>query len=92
VFGLMLLVNGIRTLFKTITAFTLARSITLAAATLQIITVRPAPVEAVIALSIVYVAVEPVHLRQGRPGSPIATPGLSPSPLGSYTVSVLPAR
>jgi hydrogenase/urease accessory protein HupE len=68
VFGLMLLVGNFKSLLKTITAFTVAHSITLAAAALQVIHVRPAPVEAVIALSIVYVAVELVHLRQGKPG------------------------
>jgi hypothetical protein len=68
VFGLILLVGNWRTLLKTITAFTVAHSITLAAAALEVIHVRPAPVEAVIALSIVYVAVELVHLRQGRTG------------------------
>ncbi|MDB5968045.1 MAG: hypothetical protein JWQ90_495 [Hydrocarboniphaga sp.] len=68
VFGLMLLVGDLRRLVKTITAFTLAHSITLACAALDLITVQPAPVEAVIALSIVYVAVELVHQRRGRVG------------------------
>jgi hypothetical protein len=68
VFGLILLVGNWRLLLKTITAFTIAHSITLAAATLKIIPVAAAPVEAVIALSIVYVAVELVYARRGAFG------------------------
>ncbi len=69
VLGLLLLVRNVRTLVGTLTAFTVAHSITLALATLNIVHVPPAPVEAVIALSIVYVAVELV-----RPGD---KPGLA---------------
>lgn len=68
VFGLILLVGHWRPLLKTITAFTVAHSITLAAATLKIIPVAAAPVEAIIALSIVYVAVELVYARRGAVG------------------------
>ena len=50
------------------TAFTVAHSITLSLAALGFVRVPPAPVEAVIALSIVFVAAEIVHSRQGRPG------------------------
>jgi hypothetical protein len=56
VFALLLIVNGLRRLVGTITAFTLAHSITLAAATLGFIHVPQAPVEAVIALSILFLA------------------------------------
>jgi hypothetical protein len=66
VFGLMLLVRDLRSLIKTITGFTLAHSITLAAAALGYVHIPAAPVEAAIALSIVYVAVEVVNARQGR--------------------------
>ena len=55
-------------LVKTITAFTVAHSITLALATLGFINVPPRPVEAMIALSIVFLCVEIVHARQGRTG------------------------
>ncbi len=55
-------------LLKTITAFTVAHSITLALATLGVVNVPAAPVEAVIALSIVFVAAEILHTRAGRPG------------------------
>lgn len=66
VFGLMLLVGNARTLIRTITGFTVAHSISLGAAALGYVHVPAAPVEAVIALSIVYVAVEVLHARQGR--------------------------
>lgn len=68
VLALMMIVSGMRTLIWTITSFTLAHSITLAAATLGLVNVPQQPVEAVIALSIVFVAMEYVHWQQGRPG------------------------
>jgi len=68
VFALLLIVNGWRRLIGTITAFTLAHSITLFAATLGWVHVPQAPVEAVIALSILFLATEIIHNRQGRPG------------------------
>ena len=68
VLALLILVKGTRRLIATITAFTLAHSLTLFAATLGWINVPGPPVEAVIALSIVFVAGEIVHARQGRPG------------------------
>ena len=52
----------------TITAFTIAHSLTLAAATLGFVHVPQAPIEATIALSIMFVACEIVHSRQGQPG------------------------
>ena len=63
---LLLLVRGIRKLLATVTAFTLAHSITLAAATLGFIRVPAAPVEATIALSIVFLASELVRGAAGR--------------------------
>jgi len=68
VFALLLIVSSARKLVVTITAFTLAHSITLGAATLGFVHVPQQPVEAVIALSILFLAVEIVHGRQGRPG------------------------
>jgi len=68
VLALMLIVGSARRLIATITAFTIAHSITLAAATLGWVHVPQKPVEAVIALSIVFVAGEILHIRQGRPG------------------------
>jgi hydrogenase/urease accessory protein HupE len=55
---LILLVRDVRTLVATVTAFTFAHSITLAAATLGFVHVPSAPVEATIALSIVFLAYE----------------------------------
>lgn len=67
VFGLMLLVQGTRQLITTITAFTIAHSLTLAAATFGWIGVPEASVNAAIALSIVVVAVEVLRERHGIP-------------------------
>lgn len=58
VLGLVLLVSGLRRLLWTITAFTLGHSITLSLAVLGFVHVPPAPVEALIAASIVVVAAE----------------------------------
>jgi len=68
VLALLLVVRGWRRVVVTVTAFTAAHSITLAAATLGFVHVPQKPVEATIALSIVFVASEIVHARQGRPG------------------------
>ena len=68
VLALLLLVKGTRKLIWTITAFTAAHSLTLAAATLGVVTVPQAPIEAVITLSIMFVASEIIHARRGRPG------------------------
>jgi hydrogenase/urease accessory protein HupE len=68
VLGLLIITQGSWRLVKTVTAFTVAHSITLSLAALGFVRVPPAPVEAVIALSIVFVAAEIVHSRQGRPG------------------------
>ena len=66
ILGLVLLVKGVPTLLKTITAFTVAHSITLAATALGLMHVRPALIEAMVALSIVFVAVELGNLALGR--------------------------
>jgi hydrogenase/urease accessory protein HupE len=58
VISLLFLVGFQRRLVATITAFTLAHSITLAASALGALSLRPPPVEATIALSIVLVAME----------------------------------
>jgi hydrogenase/urease accessory protein HupE len=68
VLALLILVKGWRKLVGTITAFTIAHSITLASATLGFVHVPSKPVEATIALSIVFVACEIVHRRSGRSG------------------------
>ena len=68
VLALIMIVRGTRRLLVTITAFTIAHSITLALATLDIVHVPGPPVEATIALSIMFVATEILHLGQRRPG------------------------
>jgi hypothetical protein len=61
----LLIVRGNWLLVKTITAFTVAHSITLALATLGFVSVPQAPIEAVIALSILFLAVELVKQQRG---------------------------
>ncbi|MCP5143705.1 MAG: HupE/UreJ family protein [Gammaproteobacteria bacterium] len=67
VLGLILLIHSLRALLITITTFTVAHSITLACAAFGLVRLQPAAVEAVIALSIVYVAVELVKVARGQP-------------------------
>ncbi len=66
--ALLLIVSGFKQLLKTVTAFTLAHSLTLGAATLGFVHVPPAPTEAVISLSILFLAVEVVRKHQGEIG------------------------
>jgi len=68
ILALLILVPGTRALIWTITAFTAAHSLTLAAATLGLVHVPQPPVEAAIGLSIVFVASEIIHVSQGRAG------------------------
>jgi len=58
VFGLLFLVSGVINLIKTITAFTIAHSITLALSVFDLVSVPQASTEAFIALTIVYLALE----------------------------------
>lgn len=67
VLALVILVRTWRRVALTVTAFTVAHSITLAAATLGFVNVPGPPVEAAIALSIMLVAVEIVNARRGIP-------------------------
>ncbi len=67
VLALVILVRDWRRVVLTVTAFTVAHSITLAVATLGLVNVPGPPVEAAIALSIVLVAVEIVNARRGTP-------------------------
>jgi hydrogenase/urease accessory protein HupE len=68
VLALMLIVHGLRPLLKAVTAFTVAHSITLALATLGVVHVPSAPTEAIISLSIVFLATEIIHSRNGQIG------------------------
>jgi hydrogenase/urease accessory protein HupE len=65
VLALVILVRDWRRVALTVTAFTVAHSLTLAAATLDFVSVPGSPIEAAIALSIVLVAVEIVNARRG---------------------------
>lgn len=65
--SLLFLVGFQRRLLWTITAFTLAHSLTLASAALGLLTLRSAPVEASIALSIVLVASEALNRDSAKP-------------------------
>ncbi len=66
VFALLLITPGFKKLLKTVTAFTVAHSITLSLAALGFVGLPGPPVEAVIALSIVFLAVELIHYYKGE--------------------------
>jgi hypothetical protein len=68
VFALMWIITGFVSLLKAVTAFTVAHSITLGLATFGVVHLPPAPTEAIIALSILFLAAEIVHKRQGLVG------------------------
>jgi hypothetical protein len=65
VLALLLIVKGVGRLVATVTAFTVAHTVTLGAATLGFVHVPSAPVEAVIALSILFLASELARQRAG---------------------------
>ena len=89
---LVILIGDWRRVALTVTAFTIAHSITLAAATLGLVTVPRPPVEAAIALSIVLVAVEVVNARRGKPSLAARCCGSSLSASVFCTASVLLAH
>jgi hydrogenase/urease accessory protein HupE len=66
VLALILIVRSTRVLLWTVTAFTLAHSITLALAVLGVVRVPGPPVEAAIALSILLLASEILRLQRGE--------------------------
>lgn len=68
VLALMLIVSGFGPLLKAVTAFTVAHSITLVLATLGMVHVPSAPTEAIIALSILFLASEIIHKNNGATG------------------------
>ncbi len=65
VISLVLLLNGFRTIAMAVTAFTLAHSITLIGTTLGMFGLPQAPVECLIALSIIFLAIEIVKAQSG---------------------------
>lgn len=76
VLALLLIVKDIKRLLLTITAFTVAHSITMAGATLGYVYIWGAPIEAVIALSVLFLAMELIHEKNGRIGLAIKHPWL----------------
>lgn len=65
VIGLMFFISRPVPLIKTVTAFTVAHSITLGLSALELVRLSSAPVEAVIALSILFLAVEKLRGLEG---------------------------
>ena len=89
VLGLLLLVDRRWTLLKTITAFTVAHSLTLALSTFAIIRVSEPPLNATIALSILFLGPEIVRKWRGIAAAAVGTrspPGWPPWPRPISTV------
>ena len=74
VLGLLLIVSNTKTLVKTITAFTVAHSITLGLATLGLARAPELPLNAVIALSILFLGPEIVRVWRGQTSFTIQHP------------------
>jgi hypothetical protein len=74
ILGLMIIVRGRMILFKTISAFTVAHSITLALATLGYANVPTQPLTAAIALSILFLGPEIVRVWRGETSFTIRHP------------------
>ena len=66
ILGLLLIVKGNWRILKTITAFTVAHSITLALAALGVVHIPVPPVEALISLSIAFVAYKAVKIKSNN--------------------------
>jgi hydrogenase/urease accessory protein HupE len=76
ILALLVITGGGWRLVKTVTAFTISHSLTLTAATLGWVHIPPPPVEAVIALSIVFVAAEIIRQQRGVEGITARAPWL----------------
>lgn len=72
--ALLLIVRDWRMMVKTITAFTIAHSITLGLSTFGLVKLPSRPVETMIALSIMLVAVEAVRRERGKTSISISWP------------------
>lgn len=77
VLALLLLISDLRRLLGAVTAFTVAHSLTLAGTTFGWISLPSAPVEATIALSIMFLAVEIVRVRRGATSLTTQAPWLA---------------
>jgi len=82
VLALLIITRGGWKLVKTVTAFTISHSLTLTAATLGFVHVPQRPVEAVIALSIVFVAAEILRIHRGVESITSRAPWLVAFPFG----------
>ena len=91
VLALLLIVQGVGRLVATVTAFTVAHSITLGAATLGFVHVPSAPVEAVIALSILFLASELARQRTAGSAAGHGEPDAA-LPVGNGVLVRLAAR
>ncbi len=74
VLGLLLLVEGRLMLLKTITSFTVAHSITLALSTFAIVRIPEPPLNAAIALSILFLGPEIIRKQRGQSSLTIRRP------------------
>ena len=92
VLALVMIVGFNRKLIWTVTAFTVAHSITLAAATVGVIRLPGPPVEAIIALSIVFVASEVIQQQRGSQGLATKKPWVVAFAFGLLQASALPAH
>ncbi len=77
VLGLLLLAAGWQRLLQAITAFTVAHSLTLLVAALDVVRVPAPPVEVVIALSIIYLASEAARSRSSSQGRRLTVAALA---------------
>ena len=83
VLGLLFLVGGrYWRLLQTITAFTVGHSVSLAVATLGVVEVPAPPLEAAIALSIVFLAAEVVRARRGETSLAVRQPAVVAAAFG----------
>jgi hypothetical protein len=92
VLGLLLIVGNAWMLVKTVTAFTVAHSITLAIATLGYAHVPAPPLNAAIALSILFLGPEIVRSWRGETSFTIQHPWVVAFAFGCCTDSVSQAR
>lgn len=81
-FAMLTLVRNVSRLIGVITAFTVAHSITLALASLQIVQLPRPPIEALIALSIMVVAAEAIKMWRGEIGITVRYPWAVVFPFG----------
>jgi hydrogenase/urease accessory protein HupE len=80
--ALLMIVRGVRRQIGTITAFTLAHSVTLALASLHVVQLPRPPIEAIIALSIMIVATEAVKMSRAEIGITVRYPWVVVLPFG----------